>query len=50
MENPDAEFSLEHLHSMLKYATERYEHYGIEIEVIKQKIEYLEERANDGCR
>jgi hypothetical protein len=47
MENPDDEFSLEHLHSMLKYATERYEHYGVEIEVIKQKIEYLEGEVND---
>ena len=47
MENPDDDFSLEHLHSMLKYATERYEHYGVEIEVIKQRIEYLEREAND---
>jgi len=45
MESLDGEeFELEHLHSMLKYATERYEHYGVEIEVIKQRIEYLEER------
>ncbi len=42
MEDLVDEFSLEHLYSMLKYATERYEHYGVEIEAIKQKIEYLE--------
>ena len=38
------QFSLEHLREMFKFATERYEHYGVEIEVLKQRIEYLEEQ------
>ena len=38
------QFSLEHLREMFKYTTERYEHYGVEIEVLKQRIEYLEEQ------
>ena len=43
-EDPTEQFSLEHLREMFKFATERHEHYGVEIEVLKQRIEYLEEQ------
>ena len=43
-EDSAAEFSLEHLREMLKFSTGQYELHGAEIEVLKQRIEYLEEQ------